>query len=229
MTAEMPTAAGSSQETGTTDSTPPKRSGHRHTNVRDAVAEMAARAQEISQEAGSRIGQAMKDVINAGAGLATFAVESARDLVQYMVRRGQMTQEEADKLMREVESAGGKRPARAAGTNGGSTHGASHAAPRAAPRAASHTASHAPPAAQTSSSSSTAKAAKAPPRTTGSASSASKKKRRASKPAPRKSGASARKSGAKASGKSAPKKGASVRKSSSKRSSSSASRSKKKK
>src|SRR5690348_14434417 len=84
---------------------PVKRSMHRHTDPREAVAEMAARAQEISQEAGSRIGKAMKDIIGAAAGLAGFAVESARDLAQYMVRRGQMTQEEADKLIREAEAA----------------------------------------------------------------------------------------------------------------------------
>lgn len=53
---------------------------------------------------------AMKDVINAAAGLTAFALESARELVQYMVRRGQMTQDEADKLMRDVESAHGGRP-----------------------------------------------------------------------------------------------------------------------
>jgi hypothetical protein len=84
--------------------------GHRSTDVRDTVAEMAARAQEISQEAGSKVAAAMKDVIGAAAGLAGFAIESARDLVQYMVRRGQMTQEEADKLMREAEDAYAKRP-----------------------------------------------------------------------------------------------------------------------
>jgi polyhydroxyalkanoate synthesis regulator phasin len=53
----------------------------------------------------------MKDVISAAAGLAGFAIESARDLVQYMVRRGQMTQEEADKLIREAEEAHAKKPA----------------------------------------------------------------------------------------------------------------------
>lgn len=52
---------------------------------------------------------ALRDVIGAAAGLTTFAVESARDLVQYMVRRGQMTQEEADKLIREAEEASSKR------------------------------------------------------------------------------------------------------------------------
>ncbi len=84
--------------------------GHRGQDVRDTVAEMAARAHEISLEAGSKMAAAMKDVINAAAGLTGFAIESARDLVQYMVRRGQMTQEEADKLIREAEDAHGKRP-----------------------------------------------------------------------------------------------------------------------
>lgn len=52
---------------------------------------------------------ALRDVIGAAAGLTAFAVESARDLVQYMVRRGQMTQEEADKLIREAEEASSRR------------------------------------------------------------------------------------------------------------------------
>jgi polyhydroxyalkanoate synthesis regulator phasin len=73
------------------------------------MAEMAERAQLISQEAGTKIAAAMKDVIGAAAGIAGFAVESARDLVQYMVRRGQMTQDEADKLIREAEDAHGRR------------------------------------------------------------------------------------------------------------------------
>jgi len=38
-------------------------------------------------------------------------IESARDLVQYMVKRGQTTPEEADKLIREAEAAHDKRPA----------------------------------------------------------------------------------------------------------------------
>jgi polyhydroxyalkanoate synthesis regulator phasin len=90
---------------------PPRRPpGHRGADMRDTVAEMAERAQLISQEAGSKVAAAMKDVISAAAGIAGFAIESARDLVQYMVRRGQMTPEEADKLMREAEAAHDKRP-----------------------------------------------------------------------------------------------------------------------
>src|SRR5207253_3171571 len=89
---------------------PPKRSpGHRGADIRDTVAEMAARAQEISLEAGSKMTSALRDVIGAAAGLSSFAIESARDLVQYMVRRGQMTQEDADKLIKEAEEANAKR------------------------------------------------------------------------------------------------------------------------
>jgi polyhydroxyalkanoate synthesis regulator phasin len=99
------------EQAAPTPPTPPKRSpGHRGQDVRDTVAELAARAHEISLEAGSKMSSALKDVINAAAGITAFAVESARDLVQYMVRRGQMTQEEADKLIHEAEEASRKRP-----------------------------------------------------------------------------------------------------------------------
>ena len=109
--------AGATNDTGgaAAPGVPRRGPGHRGADVRDTVAEMAAKAQEISQEAGSKIAAAMKDVISAAAGLTGFAVESARDLVQYMVRRGQMTPEEGDKLLREAEEAhvrrGGTRPA----------------------------------------------------------------------------------------------------------------------
>ena len=100
-----------------TDKTPPaapaagprRGPGHRGMDVRDAVAEMAARAQEISIEAGSRMTGALRDVIHAAAGLSNFALESARDLTSFFVKRGQMTQEDADKLLREAEEAAGKK------------------------------------------------------------------------------------------------------------------------
>lgn len=85
--------------------------GHRAVDARDAIAELTERAQEISLEAGSKVSAAMKDVISAAAGIAGFAVESARDLIQYMVRRGQMTPEEGEKLLREAEAAHRRRPA----------------------------------------------------------------------------------------------------------------------
>ncbi|HET9002911.1 MAG TPA: hypothetical protein VFN39_02815 [Gemmatimonadaceae bacterium] len=73
--------------------------------MRDTVAEMTEKAQQLSLEAGSKVSGAMKDVIYAAAGMTGFAIESARDLLQYMVRRGQMRNEEAEKLLREVEEA----------------------------------------------------------------------------------------------------------------------------
>lgn len=122
--------------------------GHRGQDVRDTVAEMAAKAQEISQEAGSKMAAAMKDVVNAAAGIAGFAIESARDLVQYMVRRGQMTQEEADKLIREAEAFQGKRKPSGLKPPAPSASSSRVAPPAIAPRpaAASHPVKHAPPA-----------------------------------------------------------------------------------
>ena len=113
---------------------PPKRSpGHRGADVKDTVAEMAAKAHEISLEAGSKMAAAMKDVVGAAAGLTGLVLESARDLLQYMVRRGQMTQDEADKLMREVEASHAKRkpftPPASAGLKSAPKVEGSHAAP----------------------------------------------------------------------------------------------------
>ena len=82
--------------------------GQRSSDARDAMTEMAERAQLISQEAGTKIAAAMKEVIGTASGIAGFAVESARDLVQYMVRRGQITQDEAEKLIRQAEDAHGR-------------------------------------------------------------------------------------------------------------------------
>lgn len=99
-------------DTPTPPAEQPRRApGHRGADMRDTVAELAERAQLISQEAGSKVAAAMKDVISAAAGITGFAIESARDLVQFMVRRGQMTPEEGDKLIREAEAAHDKRPA----------------------------------------------------------------------------------------------------------------------
>lgn len=142
--------------------------GHRGQDVRDAVAEMTLRAQEISLEAGSKMAAAMKEVIHAAAGITNFAVDSARDLAQFMVRRGQMTQDEADKLIREAEDAASKhkRPVKATtpakhapaktAAHAAPKHAASHHAPThhtASHHAASHhgaakpaTKKHAPPA-----------------------------------------------------------------------------------
>jgi len=137
--ASEPTPAAGAPATPVTPPVPPRRSpGHRGADVKDTVAEMAAKAHEISLEAGSKMAAAMKDVINAAAGLSGFVIESARDLVQYMVRRGQMTQEEADKLIREVEAALPKRKAPA------TTHPPAKAAPHAVAKVATAPAAHRP-------------------------------------------------------------------------------------
>src|ERR1043166_7983850 len=98
-------------EPAATPTVPARRSPGHRADVRDTVAELAEKAQLISLEAGSKVAAAMKDVISAATGIAGFAIESARDLTQYMVRRGQMTQDEADKLLKEAEAAHIKRPA----------------------------------------------------------------------------------------------------------------------
>src|SRR5213593_1476113 len=118
---------------------PPKRSpGQRGADVKDTVAEMAAKAHEISLEAGSKMAAAMKDVIGAAAGLTGLVIESARDLLQYMVRRGQMTQEEADKLMREVEASHAKRKPATPPASVAARSPASHASHASPPSHASH-------------------------------------------------------------------------------------------
>lgn len=120
---------------------PPRRHpGHRGQDARDAVAEMAAKAAEISMEAGSKMAAAMKEVINAAAGLTGFAIESARDVVQFMVRRGQMTQDEADKLLHGVEEAYSKRHKGAKPSMLASVPAAKAAAATHKPAAAAHAA-----------------------------------------------------------------------------------------
>lgn len=114
-----PSATPPASPPGTPPGTPPaprRGPGHRGQDLRDAVAEMTAKAHEISLEAGSKMSAAMREVIHAAAGISQFAAESARDLVQFMVRRGQMTQDEADKLIKEAEehAAKHKRPVKAA-------------------------------------------------------------------------------------------------------------------
>lgn len=84
----------------------PKRGpGHRAADARDTAAEMAQRAHEISLEAGSRMAGAMRDVVGAAAGLNEVVLDSVRSLITYMVRRGQMSQDEADTLVGQVEAA----------------------------------------------------------------------------------------------------------------------------
>jgi polyhydroxyalkanoate synthesis regulator phasin len=124
---------------------PPRRAPGHRMDVRDTVAELAERAQVISQEAGTKVSTAMKDVISAAAGIAGFAIESARDLVQFMVRRGQMTAEEGERLIREAEAAHEKRSPGEKGKATASKLAAERAASAKAESAARAAAAHAAP------------------------------------------------------------------------------------
>src|SRR4051812_48255413 len=127
-------ATGGDAKPVTSESAPggasPRAMAQRGSDARDAMAEMAERAQQISQEAGTKIAAAMKDVIGAASGIAGFAVESARDLVQYMVRRGQITHDEAEKLIRQAEDAH-SRQARSGGGGGGAKAASDRSQPKA--------------------------------------------------------------------------------------------------
>lgn len=76
-----------------------------------AVAKIAARAEAIRTQAGSKLTGAMRELVYAAAGLTGFAVETARDVVQFLVRRGQMAQDEGERLLREAEVASKRRVA----------------------------------------------------------------------------------------------------------------------
>ncbi|HEY3288349.1 MAG TPA: hypothetical protein VGJ96_14610 [Gemmatimonadaceae bacterium] len=169
---------------------PRRHPGHRGQDVRDAVAEMAAKAAEISMEAGSKMAAAMKDVINAAAGLSGFAIESARDVVQFMVRRGQMTQDEADKLLHGVEEAWSKKHKAAKPAAKAEVHKPAAHKPAAHKPAAHKPAAHKPaahkPAAHKPATHKAAPAKKAPAKKAPAKKAPAKKAPAAKKPAPKK-------------------------------------------
>ena len=60
---------------------PVKRSpGHRGTDIRDTVAEMTARANEIQFEAGSKMANALKNIVRAAIADTELSLESTRDV-----------------------------------------------------------------------------------------------------------------------------------------------------
>jgi hypothetical protein len=75
------------------------------------LAELTERARAISEDATTRIATAMREVLAASTGVAGFALGSARDLAHFMVRRGQMSQEDSDRLIHEAEEAFARRSA----------------------------------------------------------------------------------------------------------------------
>jgi len=83
---------------------PVKRSpGHRGTDIRDTVAEMTARANEIQFEAGSKMANALRNIVRAAMDDTELSPESARDVVDYFRRRALMSTEDAQALLDEVK------------------------------------------------------------------------------------------------------------------------------
>ena len=89
---------------------PVKRSpGHRGTDIRDTVAEMTARANEIQLEAGSKMANALRNIVRAAIAETELSLESTRDVVDYFRRRALMSTEDAQGLLDEVGEYASKR------------------------------------------------------------------------------------------------------------------------
>ena len=107
MTPDVPVAAA---EVAPTPVPPVKRSpGHRGTDIRDTVAEMTARANEIQFEAGSKMANALRNIVRAAIADAELSLESTRDVVDYFRRRALMSTEDAQGLLDEVAEYASKR------------------------------------------------------------------------------------------------------------------------
>lgn len=78
---------------------------------RETAAALAARAQAITAEANDLLAGAMREAIDAAGGLSDVAVETARDVAQYLVRRGRMARDEAERLLAAAEDAAARRVA----------------------------------------------------------------------------------------------------------------------
>ena len=108
MTPEVPAAPPT--EVAPTPVPPVKRSpGHRGTDIRDTVAEMTARANEIQFEAGSKMANALKNIVRAAIADTELSLESTRDVVDYFRRRALMSTEDAQGLLDEVAEYASKR------------------------------------------------------------------------------------------------------------------------
>ena len=93
---------------------PPRRSEAQRAEHSRALAELTERAREIAARASTAIVAAFKDVAADPAVAAELSVESTRDLAQYLQRRGQLTTEDAERLIRSAESAAQRRPGKSA-------------------------------------------------------------------------------------------------------------------
>jgi chemotaxis protein histidine kinase CheA len=93
-----------------TPAAPPKRSpGHRGTDIKDTIAEMTARANEITLEAGSKMANALRNILRSALGTDELSVDATRDVVDYFRRRHLMSADDAQALLDEVAEAAGKK------------------------------------------------------------------------------------------------------------------------
>ncbi len=107
MTPDVPVAP---TEVVAAPAAPVKRSpGHRGTDIRDTVAEMTARANEIQFEAGSKMANALRNIVRAAIADTELSLESTRDVVDYFRRRALMSTEDAQGLLDEVAEYASKR------------------------------------------------------------------------------------------------------------------------
>lgn len=107
MTPDVPVAP---TEVAAVPAAPVKRSpGHRGTDIRDTVAEMTARANEIQFEAGSKMANALRNIVRAAIADTELSLESTRDVVDYFRRRALMSTEDAQGLLDEVAEYASKR------------------------------------------------------------------------------------------------------------------------
>lgn len=106
MTPESPAAPAEA----VTPAAPPKRSpGHRGTDIKDTIAEMTARANEITLEAGSKMANALRNILRAAIGGDELSIDATRDVVDYFRRRHLMSADDAQSLLDEVAEAAGKK------------------------------------------------------------------------------------------------------------------------
>ena len=106
----IPDVPAAPAEVAPTPAPPIKRSpGHRGTDIRDTVAEMTARANEIQFEAGSKMANALRNIVRAAIADTELSPESTRDVVDYFRRRALMSTEDAQILLDEVNEYAAKR------------------------------------------------------------------------------------------------------------------------
>ena len=106
MTPESPAAPAEA----VTPAAPPKRSpGHRGTDIKDTIAEMTARANEITLEAGSKMANALRNILRSAIGSDELSIDATRDVVDYFRRRHLMSADDAQLLLDEVAEAAGKK------------------------------------------------------------------------------------------------------------------------